>query len=56
MSGMVDEPIQTFSVAFAEREANELAYARIVSQAFKTRHREVVVSLKVKVLAEGQKT
>jgi len=44
MSGMVDEPIQTFSVAFAEREANELAYARIVSQAFKTRHREVVVS------------
>jgi asparagine synthase (glutamine-hydrolysing) len=44
MSGMVDEPIQTFSVAFAEREANELAYARIVSQAFKTRHHEVIVS------------
>ena len=44
MSGMVDEPIQTFSVAFAEREANELAYARIVSEAFKTRHHEVTVS------------
>jgi len=44
MSGMVDEPIQTFSVAFAEREANELAYARIVSQAFKTNHREITVS------------
>src|SRR4030095_9807320 len=44
MSGMVDEPIQTFSVAFAEREANELAYARIVAEAFKTRHREVTVS------------
>src|SRR4030095_10364759 len=44
MSGIVDEPIQTFSVAFAEREANELAYARIVSEAFKTRHHEVTVS------------
>jgi len=44
MSGMVSDPIKTFSVAFAEREANELAYARIVSQAFKTNHHEVVVS------------
>ncbi len=30
MSQLVDEPIKTFSVAFAEREANELAYARMV--------------------------
>jgi asparagine synthase (glutamine-hydrolysing) len=44
MSGMVDEPIKTFSVAFAEREANELAYARIVAQAYRTNHHEVVVS------------
>jgi len=44
MSGMVDEPIKTFSVAFAEREANELAYARIVAAAYKTSHHEVVVS------------
>ena len=44
MSGMVDEPIKTFSVAFAEREANELEYARIVAEAFKTNHHEVVVS------------
>jgi asparagine synthase (glutamine-hydrolysing) len=44
MSGMVDEPIRTFSVAFAEREANELAYARIVAEAYKTDHHEVVVS------------
>jgi asparagine synthase (glutamine-hydrolysing) len=44
MSGMVADPIKTFSVAFAEREANELAYARIVAQAFKTNHHEVVVS------------
>src|SRR5688500_13562187 len=44
MSRMVDEPIKTFSVAFAEREANELAYARIVAEAFRTDHHEVVVS------------
>jgi len=46
MSGMVADPIKTFSVAFAEREANELAYARLVAKAFKTNHHEVVVSPK----------
>ena len=44
MSGMVSEPIKTFSVAFAEREANELEYARLVAEAFKTNHHEIVVS------------
>ena len=44
MSGMVSDPIKTFSVAFAEREANELEYARMVARAFKTDHHEVVVS------------
>ncbi len=44
MAELVDEPIRTFSVAFAEREANELAYARLVSQRFRTEHREVVVT------------
>jgi len=44
MSRMVDEPVKTFSVAFAEREANELEYARIVAGAYKTNHHEVVVS------------
>lgn len=44
MSQMVDEPIKTFSVAFAEREANELRYARLVADAFKTDHHEIVVS------------
>ena len=44
MSTMVDEPIKTFSVAFAEREANELAYARVVAQEYKTNHHEIVVS------------
>jgi asparagine synthase (glutamine-hydrolysing) len=44
MSRMVSEPIKTFSVAFAEREANELSYARLVAEAFKTDHHEVIVS------------
>jgi asparagine synthase (glutamine-hydrolysing) len=44
MSGMVSEPIKTFSVAFQEREANELEYARLVAKAFKTDHHEVVVT------------
>jgi asparagine synthase (glutamine-hydrolysing) len=43
MSRMVDEPIKTFSVAFKEREANELEYARLIAQTFKTNHYEVVV-------------
>lgn len=44
MSGLVKEPIKTFSVAFAEREANELEYARIVAGAYKTNHHEIVVT------------
>jgi asparagine synthase (glutamine-hydrolysing) len=41
---LVDEPIKTFSVGFAEREANELAYARIVAKAYRTDHHEVLVT------------
>jgi asparagine synthase (glutamine-hydrolysing) len=44
MSTLVQEPIKTFSVAFAEREANELAYARMVATRYRTDHHEVVVS------------
>ena len=44
MSRLVADPIKTFSVAFAEREANELAYARTVADAYRTDHHEVVVS------------
>ncbi|HYW49607.1 MAG TPA: asparagine synthase (glutamine-hydrolyzing) [Gemmatimonadaceae bacterium] len=44
MSDMVQGPIKTFSVAFAEREANELRYARIVSERYRTDHHEIVVT------------
>jgi asparagine synthase (glutamine-hydrolysing) len=46
MSELVDAPVRTFSVAFTEREANELAYARLVAKRFRTDHHEVVVSSK----------
>jgi len=44
MSEMVSDPIKTFSVAFEDREANELEYARLVAGRFGTDHHEVVVS------------
>ena len=44
MSALVDAPVRTFSVAFAEREANELAYARMVASRFRTEHHEVLLS------------
>ena len=44
MATLVKEPIRTFSVAFAEREANEFAFARMVAEAYRTEHREVLVT------------
>jgi asparagine synthase (glutamine-hydrolysing) len=44
MSRMVDAPIKTFSIGFAEQEANELQYARAVAQAFATEHYEIILS------------
>ena len=43
MSGMVTEPIKTFSVAFNDPEANELEYARLAARAFGTDHHEVLI-------------
>ena len=44
MSDLIDAPVRTFSVAFAEREANELVYARMVAKQYRTDHREVMLS------------
>ncbi len=44
MSRLTAEPVKTFSVAFEDRAANELAYARAVAEKFRTDHREVTVS------------
>ena len=44
MAPLVQRPLKTFSVGFAEREANELAYARLVAERVGAEHHEVVVS------------
>ena len=44
MTELTGGGVKTFSVAFAEREANELSYARLVAKRFQTDHHEVVVS------------
>ncbi len=44
MAPLVDGPVRTFSVGFAEAEANELPYARLAARAAGSVHREVVVS------------
>src|SRR4029077_10216332 len=43
-AGLIDAPLRTFAVGFAEAEANELAYARLAARAIGSEHREVVVS------------
>lgn len=43
MSRMIDRPLQTFSVAFADRAFNELQYSREVAQAVGADAHEVVV-------------
>jgi asparagine synthase (glutamine-hydrolysing) len=44
MAPLINAPVKTFSVAFAEREANELAYARMVAQRYATDHHEVLLT------------
>ncbi|HEX3702529.1 MAG TPA: asparagine synthase (glutamine-hydrolyzing) [Vicinamibacterales bacterium] len=43
MSGMIDRPLQTFSVAFKDRAFNELEYAREVAQAIHADSHEIVI-------------
>ena len=44
MSELMGGGVKTFSVAFAERESNELRYARMVAERFRADHHEVVVT------------
>jgi len=43
MARMIDQPLKTFSVAFAERAFNELEYARQVSRAIRAEAHEIVI-------------
>lgn len=44
VADVVDEPIQTFSIGFQEKEFSELPYAEAVARHFGTIHREKVVT------------
>nr|MBA2306342.1 asparagine synthase (glutamine-hydrolyzing) [Acidobacteriota bacterium] len=43
MAGMIDRPLQTFSVAFKDRAFSELEYARQVARAIKADAHEIVI-------------
>jgi asparagine synthase (glutamine-hydrolysing) len=44
MAPLVQEPVRTFAVGFADRDADELQYARLAARAAGSMHRELVVS------------
>lgn len=52
MSGMSDKPVKTFSIGFKEDKYNELRFARIVADKFKTDHHELIVEPKAMDLIE----
>jgi asparagine synthase (glutamine-hydrolysing) len=52
MAGAGSGPVRSFSLGFAERSYNELAYAREAARAFGTLHREETVTPTVVDLAE----
>lgn len=43
MSKLSNEPVKTFSIGFKEEKYNELKYAKIVADKFKTDHKEFIV-------------
>ena len=43
MAGMLKEPVKTFSIGFREKAYNELKYARMIAEKFRTDHTEFLV-------------
>lgn len=43
MSKLSDKPVKTFSIGFEEEKYNELPYARMIAEKFKTDHTEFIV-------------
>lgn len=44
MAGLMDRPVKTFSIGFADEAYNELPYARQVADRYQTEHHEFVVT------------
>jgi asparagine synthase (glutamine-hydrolysing) len=43
MSGIMNEPVKTFSIGFKEEAYNELKYAKMIADKFRTNHTEFIV-------------
>ncbi len=43
MSRVMDKPVKTFSIGFEDATYNELKYARIIAEKFKTEHHEFII-------------
>lgn len=43
MSGLMDQPVKTFSIGFTDKSYNELDYARLVAKHFGTEHHELQI-------------
>ncbi|MEK9148693.1 MAG: asparagine synthase (glutamine-hydrolyzing), partial [Candidatus Desantisbacteria bacterium] len=43
MSQLMDKPVKTFSIGFPEASFNELSFARVIADRFKTEHHEEIV-------------
>jgi len=46
MSALLEEPVKTFSIGFQERKFDEVAYARLIAERYKSDHREFTVEPK----------
>ena len=44
MAGLMDRPVKTFSIGFADEAYNELPYARVVADRYRTEHHEFIVT------------
>jgi asparagine synthase (glutamine-hydrolysing) len=44
MAGLMNQPVKTFSIGFAQDEYNELPFARMVAERYGTEHHEFVVT------------
>ncbi len=46
MSQIKKEKIKTYSIAFKQKEFNELNYAKLIADRYKTNHREIIIDAK----------
>ncbi|HEX9636844.1 MAG TPA: asparagine synthase (glutamine-hydrolyzing) [Acidobacteriota bacterium] len=52
MAGLIDQPVQTFSIGFDDPSYDELAHARRIARAFRTDHSERVIRPEAVALVE----